>query len=145
MDPFLSSDGDLPQLGFSVASFAKNQSFSQAGEANFKQVKRTISVLLKNHCIFRVPNSPFHPPCVDNDTRTFVTFERHDGIRNVRFPTDHAITNGQVPGVDLEIAGQPEVSASPFVRSRRETGRGQNFVHCFGLSITSIGSYKDLI
>ena len=100
----LRTEGNLLDLRLLVASFAEYQGRSQAGEANFKQVKRTISALLKHHRILSVFDSPFYPLCVDTDTRTFVTFELHNGIRGIRFPTDHAITNGQAPGVDLEGA-----------------------------------------
>src|SRR6516165_4133597 len=110
----LRTEGNLLNLRLLVASFAKNQGRSQAGEANFKQVKRPISVLVVHHRILGVSDSTFHPLCVNSDKRTFVTFELHNGIRGVRFPTDYAMTNGQAPGVDLESAGQPEISGSSF-------------------------------
>src|SRR5216684_1944461 len=127
------------------STLAKNKGLSHAVEANFDKDARPVPVFSVDYRIVRIPGALVHPLSLDGDTHTSVALKLHNGIRGIRFPTDRAISDGQVCSADLQRGWQAEIPLSPFVRSGRETERRKFLVHRFGVIITSIRSYKDLI
>ena len=88
-----------------VTSPAKNKGPSHAGEANFDKGPRTVSVYLVGYCVLSIADTVVYPPPLDSDNHTSVAFNLHNGIRGIRFPTDHARSDGKVCATDLQRAG----------------------------------------
>src|SRR6266852_3146053 len=124
---------------------AKNKGPSHPVEANFEKGARHVPVFNVDYRIVRIPGTLVHPLSLDGNTHTSVALKLHNGIRGIRFPTDHAISDGQVCIADLLRAGQAAIPLSPVVRAGREAGRRRVLVYRFGVTITAIRSYKDLI
>ena len=117
---------------------AKNKGLSHSVEANFEKGARPVRIFNVDYRILRIRGTLVHPLSLDGDTHTSVALKLHNGIRGIRFPTDHAISDGQVCTADLQRGGQAEIPLSPFARSGRETERRKVLVHRFGVILGNI-------
>src|SRR6266576_360993 len=93
----------------------KNKGPSHTVEANFEKGARPVPVCNVDYRILRIPGTLVHPLCLDRDTRTSAALKLHNGTRGIRFPTDHAISDGQVCTAYLQRGRQTEIPLSPFV------------------------------
>jgi len=83
-------------------------------------VNETRAVLKVYHGIVRIVPTLIYPLSLDRDTRTFDVLKLHNRIRRIRFPTNRAISDGQVRAADLQCGRQAEISFSPLVGSGSE-------------------------